>query len=56
LSIRSEATSTSRATAFNKHTVKEYFESLPSVLDKHQFTSDGIYNVNKTGVTTVQTP
>jgi len=55
LSIRSpEATSISRATAFNKHTGKEYFENLANVLDKHQFTQDRIYNVDETGVTTVQ--
>jgi len=34
LSIRSpEATSVGRATAFNKHTVKEYFENLATVTD-----------------------
>jgi len=57
LSIRSpEVTSTGRATAFNKHTVKEYFENLANVLAKHQFTPDRIYNVDETGVTTVQSP
>jgi len=57
LSIRShEATSIGRATEFNKHTVKEYFENHASVLDKHQFTPDRIYNVVDTGVTTVHSP
>jgi len=57
LFIRSpEATSIGRATTFNKDTVKEYFENLANVLDKHQFTPDRIYNVDETGVTTVQSP
>jgi len=57
LFIRSpEATSIGRVTTFNKDTVKEYFENLANVLDKHQFTPDRIYNVDETGVTTVQSP
>jgi len=40
--------------AFNKHTVKEYFESLTDVLDIQQFTPDRIYYVDETDVTTVQ--
>jgi len=57
LSIKSpEATSTDRSTAFNKQTVKEYFENLACVLDKHQITPDRIYNVDETGVTTEQSP
>jgi len=57
LSIRStEATSIGRATAFNKHTVKEYFENLANVLAKQQFTPDRIHNVDNTDVTTMRSP
>jgi len=44
------------ATAINKHRVKEYFDNNAKVLAKHQVTPDCIYNVDETGVTTVQSP
>ena len=41
--------------AFNYHNVKEYFYNLGVVLDTH-FTPDRIFNLDETGVTTVQNP
>ena len=57
LSIRKlESTSIGRATAFNQHTVSEYFKNLGTVLDKNKLTVDHIFNIDETGVTTVQNP
>ena len=57
LSIRKpEPTSTGRASAFNNHNVKEYFNNLGTVLEKYHFTPDRIFNLDETGVTTVQKP
>ena len=57
LSIRTpEATSIGRTVGFNYHNVKEYFDNLGVVLDTHHFTPDRIFNLDETGVTTVQNP
>ena len=42
--------------AFNYQNVKEYFDNLGVVLDTHHFTPDRIFNLDETGVTTVQNP
>ena len=57
LAIRTpEPTSMARATAFNRTTVKEFFNNLHQVMDKYKFPPDRIYNMDETGCTTVQKP
>ena len=45
-----------RATAFNQHTVSEYFTNLETALDKNKFTVGCIFNIDETGVTTFPNP
>lgn len=53
---RPESTSLSRATAFNKTTVGEFFNNLCSILEKKKFGPETIFNVDETGITTVHKP
>lgn len=55
LSIRTpEATSIGRATNFNKPNVDAFFNKLAAVRDKFEFTASEIWNLDETGLTTVQ--
>ena len=51
-----EATSLARATAFNRHTVGNFFDQLGDLYDRYKFEMHDIYNLDETGCTTAQQP
>ncbi|KAJ8937365.1 hypothetical protein NQ314_011911 [Rhamnusium bicolor] len=57
LSIRcAQSTSLSRATNFNTTNVNMFFDNLARVMDREHFEAKDIYNLDETGITTVQKP
>ena len=53
LSLRTpNAASFARSTAFNKHTVVEFFQNLKTVRNRYNYNPNCIYNVDETGLTT----
>ena len=53
-SITPEVPSIGQATAFNRATVGMFYDTL--MPDKHKFEAKDIWNVDETGITTVQKP
>lgn len=53
---KSESLSINRIQGFNKEEVDRFFENLEEVTDKHKFQSHQIFNMDETGISTVQEP
>lgn len=57
LSIRSpDSTRLARATNFKKNDMAMFFGKLDEGIRRHTFDANDIWNVDETGITTVQTP
>lgn len=53
---RGNACSMNCVTAFNKYEVALFFQNLKEFMEKYKFTGSKVYNMDETGVTTVQDP
>lgn len=53
---RPQATSLSRATAFNPHNVKMFFDKYKEVIERFHIEPQNIWNMDETALTTVQKP
>lgn len=51
-----EPTSAARAQAFNRPQVKKFFDNYQEYIDKYKFNANRIYNVDESGLSTVQRP
>ena len=57
LSLRlPEPTSMARATGFCREKIELFFNKLAELVDNHNITADLFYNVDETGISTVQKP
>ena len=57
LSLRSpEATRLARATSFNEYIVGKFYDNFDDILKRYEFKALQIWNIDETGVTTVQKP
>jgi len=53
---RPEATSMARLSGFNKVQVSRFFNILRAEMETKKFDAEHIFNIDETGITTVQTP